>query len=453
MLMRPGAKRRTIVVATAAAAITAISLAGASAPMASAAKAHKMTPAVGVHPTLVSAGATVGDGQVKFGCQTVRPGRLTCYGPDQIRAAYSIQPLLDQGKTGKGRTIVIVDAFSPPGVASDLATFDAKWGIPDPNLTIIAPQGGTPWDPTDGNQIGWAEETNLDVQWSHAVAPDANIVLVQANTNNDADILAATQYAIDNKLGDVISQSFGEDERCVDPAIFAAQTAMFKKAAREGITSFASSGDQGSAQPTCDGSNYSLAVSSPAVDPNVTGVGGTSLYADLTSGAYQSETVWNESAQFGAAGGGGYSVLVKRPGFQGDVVSGRYRAVPDISYDGGINNGVLAFLGPDIIGGAGGWFIFGGTSAGSPQWAGLAAIGAQIAHHRLGNINPALYDIGHSKKASQYFHDVTVGDNTFNPDPSLNIPGYAATPGWDAATGWGTPIASKLVPFLADALG
>jgi subtilase family serine protease len=454
MLMRPGAKRRTIVVTTAAAAITALSLAGASAPMASAAKAHKMTPAVGAHPTLVSAGAVQSDGQVKFGCQTVRPGRLTCYGPDQIRAAYSIQPLLDKGKDGKGRTIVIVDAFSPPGAASDLAHFSAVWGLPDANLTIVAPQGGTPWDPTDGNQVGWAEETNLDLQWAHAVAPGAKIVLVQANTNNDDDILAATQYAIDHKLGDVISQSFGEDERCVDPAIFAAQTAAFKKATREGISLFASSGDQGSAQPTCDGNSYSLAASSPAADANVTGVGGTSLYADLTSGAYQGETVWNESQSFGAAGGGGYSVLVKRPGYQGDVVKGRFRAVPDIAYNGGINNGVLAYLGPDVLGPArAGFYIFGGTSSGSPQWAALTAIGAQIAHHSLGNINPALYDIGHSEKASQYFHDVTVGDNAYNPDPTINIPGYAATPGWDAATGWGTPIASKLVPFLADALG
>jgi subtilase family serine protease len=378
---------------------------------------------------------------------------LTCYGPDQIRAAYSIQPLLDKGKDGRGRTIVIVDAYSPPNVAGDLATFDAVWGLPTPDLTIVAPQGGTPWDGTDGNQVGWAEETNLDVQWAHSVAPAAKIVLVQANTNNDDDILAATKWAVDNKVGDVISQSFGEDERCVDPAIAAAEHVVFQNATRKGITLIASSGDQGSAQPTCDGSNYSLAVSSPAADPLVTGVGGTSLYADLTSGAYQSETVWNESASFGAAGGGGYSVLQKRPGYQGDVVKGRMRAVPDVSYNGGINNGVIAYLGPEALGASAGFYIFGGTSAGSPQWAGLTAIGAQIAHHSLGLLNPALYDIGHSSKAGNYFHDVTVGDNAYNPDPTVSIPGYAAVPGWDAATGWGTPIASKLIPFLADALG
>jgi subtilase family serine protease len=445
MTTRSGVLRRTAVVGLAAATAIALSLVGTSVPNASAAKSHRVTPAVGAHPTLVSAGAAAADGTVRFGCQTVRPGRLVCYGPDQIRAAYSIQPLLDAGKTGKGRTIVIVDAYSPPAVASDLHTFDAVWGLADPQLTIVAPQGGTPWDGNDPNQVGWAEETNLDVQWAHAVAPEAKIVLVQANTNNDDDILAATKWAVDNKVGDVISQSFGEDERCVDPAILKAQHKVFEDATRKGITLIASSGDQGSAQPTCDGSTYSLAASSPASDPLVLGIGGTSLKADLTSGAYQSEQVWNESTPYDAAGGGGYSVLYKRPGYQGDAVSGKQRVVPDVAYNGGINGGVIAFLGPDIIGGNGGFFIFGGTSAGSPQWAGLTAIGAQIARHPLGLLQPAIYDVAHSKKYTQYFHDITVGDNTFAPvDDPLPLVGELRLPP-SSCPSWPTLSGSHLV--------
>ena len=461
MSMTSGALRRTTAGLATAAAAVALGLTGTVAPAATAAPArsgHTMTPAVGARPHYVAAGDPRPGASVQFGCQAVRPGRLTCFGPDQIRAAYSIQPLLDRGITGKGRTIVIVDAFSPPAVAADLATFDAAWGIPDPDLTIVAPQGATPWDGNDANQVGWAGETNLDVQWAHVVAPGARIVLVQATTNDDADILAATQWAVNNRVGDVISQSFGEDERCVLPSIARAEHEMFEKATERGITLIASAGDQGSAQPTCDGSSYSLAASSPAADPLVTAIGGTSLDADLTTGSYRSETVWNETDLFGAAGGGGYSVLERKPSYQRGVVAGRHRALPDVSYDGGINNGVLTYFGDDAAGGgpgSGGFYIVGGTSAGSPQWAGLTALAAQIAHRRLGLINPTLYALGRSRLASLVFHDVTMGNNGYAFDnrsgTHVTIPGYPATRGWDPATGWGTPIASFLVPVLAAA--
>jgi len=453
MAFRSRTLRRSGLVIAPAIAALALSVVGTSTVTAAARpQSHPVTPAVGMHPHLVSAGAALStSGQVKFGCQTVRPGRLTCYGPDQIRAAYSIQPLLNAGNDGRGRTIVIVDAYSPTGAASDLAHFDSVWGLPAPNLTIVAPQGGTAWDPTDPNQVGWGEETNLDLQWAHSVAPGAKIVLVQANSSQDADILAATKWAVDNRVGDVISQSFGEAESCVDPTLLAQEHQMFADATRKGITLIASAGDQGSAQPTCDNTSYILSASSPASDPLVLGVGGTSLSADLTTGAYGSETVWNESNPFDSAGGGGYSTVYSRPNYQGDAVQGSARGVPDVSYNGGINNGVLGYLGPQLLGPYAGWYIFGGTSAGSPQWAGLTAIGAQMAHRRLGLLNVTLYDVANSERYGRYFHDITVGDNSYNPVdyPTISIPGYAAGPGWDAASGLGTPIASNLVPFLA----
>ena len=125
----------------------------------------------------------------------------------------------------------------------------------DPSLgtfTQVAPDGLTPFVPGDPNMTGWAEEISLDVLWSHAIAPGANIVLVLAKSDADADLLSATKYAVDNNLGDVISQSFGENESCVDPTLLAQEHQVFADATMKYITIFASSGDEGAALPTCD---------------------------------------------------------------------------------------------------------------------------------------------------------------------------------------------------------
>ena len=132
-----------------------------------------------------------------FGCQTrtIDNPLGACYGPDQIQTAYGIKPLLANDFDGTGRTIVIVDAFQSPTIQQDLALFDTAFGLPAPTLNIIAPDGLTPFDPNDANQVGWSAEISLDVQWAHAVAPGATIDLVLAKSNNDADILSATKYA------------------------------------------------------------------------------------------------------------------------------------------------------------------------------------------------------------------------------------------------------------------
>src|SRR5262249_44403692 len=145
-----------------------------------------------------------------FNCQVRATNR--CYSPQQIRTAYDIQPLLDQDIDGTGHTIVIVDAFQSPTIQHDLALFDSTFGLPDPTFNINAPDGLTPFDPNDGNQVGWSAEISLDVEWAHAVAPGATIDLVLAKSNEYADILSVTKYAVDHNLGDVISQSFGEAE-------------------------------------------------------------------------------------------------------------------------------------------------------------------------------------------------------------------------------------------------
>src|SRR4029077_16394942 len=302
-----------------------------------------------------------------------------------------------------------------PTIASDLQTFDATMGLPNPSFTEITPAGSPPpFDINDHNQFGWSVETTLDVEWANVTAPGATIVLAVAPSNNDSDILNTTTYVVDHNVGDVISQSFGEAEACMDPTLLSEQHALFAKAVRKGITLFASSGDSGASQASCDPNSTAalFAPSTPASDPNVTGVGGTTLTADPTTGAYQSETAWTEP--FGCnppavapadvnCSGGGFSTISSRPGYQSALQKNRARGVPDVAYNAGLSGGVLIYsatinVAEGLPASAAAFFIVGGTSAGSPQCAGLAADAVQLGRHRMGNIAPALYSIAKAKK-------------------------------------------------------
>jgi subtilase family serine protease len=420
-----------------------------------------------------------------------------CYDPYQMRHAYGIDSLIADGYTGKGSTILIVDAFQSPNIVSQLNTFDTFYGLPGLNglgnasdsslgfFKQIAPDGLTPFDQTDPNQVGWAEEISLDVLWAHAIAPGANIILDLSKTNDDADILSATKYAVDRNLGDIVSQSFGENESCVDPTIASQEHRVFAEATLKGMTLFASSGDEGAAQTTCDGNSWTKAASSPAADPLVTAVGGTELvaadYCLLAAqscnpatapapGTHLGETAWNEGPPYGdfqdefdstLATGGGFSVLFDQPYYQHGLASNHRgprhhgndagRGEPDVSYSAAVLHGVLTYL--DIPGIPAGFYRFGGTSAGSPQWAALMAIVNQKAHRHLGFINGALYDVGHShSKYTQGFFDITQGTNSaVEPDSDgnpVNVDGFDAHKGWDATTGLGSPQASALVGLL-----
>jgi subtilase family serine protease len=446
------------------AAAVAVALVGASASLAAGPTTHpiKVSPELS-GPQRQSAGSNV------FDCQSAPIDGTEgprCYQPSQIQQAYGYSGLLSSGVDGRGKTIVIVDAYSSPSIVSDLKDFDRDMGLPDTTFTITSVGNVPAFDINDGNQVGWAEEISLDVQWAHAMAPRAAIDLVEAASNRDADILAATKYAIDHKLGDVISQSFGEAESCVDPALLRQENALFAKATKEGMTLFASSGDSGASQPSCDGSSAILAASSPASDPNVTGVGGTTLNADGVTGSYIGETAWTEplfGCNFPAVdfndincSGGGFSTAYARPAWQKPLVKGggphAGRGVPDVSYDAGVNGGVLTHIGflltlfgfgqDDPL-----YFIFGGTSAGTPQWAGLTADADQLAKHDVGNINDNLYKLTHGPHphGAASFHDITTGTNDV---VELGGNGYNAGPGWDAVTGLGTPNAAKLLPAL-----
>ena len=435
------------------------------------AEAGRVSPQSAVGPRAATASMAAPNYSL-FTCQVVNlsPG-ATCYDPYQMRRAYGTDKLLAAGYAGAGRTIVIVDAFQAPYLDFDVGTFSAFYGLPAANVQQIAPDGMVAWDPNDANMVGWSSEITLDVTWAHAIAPAAKIVLVLAKTNDDADILIAVRYAVDHDLGDVISMSFGENESCTDPDLLAGYHEVFANATRKNITLFASSGDQGAAQQTCDGKSWTRAVSSPASDPLVSGVGGTELHAaryclaavgcnpaaNPAFGTYQSEIVWNEFLS--ESTGGGVSVLFDAPPYQKSAVNASGRAVPDVAYNAAILHGVLVFwsgndpLNPDPNLNTRGFYLFGGTSAGAPQWSAILAIANQVAGHRLGYLNSAFYQIRQTPpNYGASFHDITSGNNSVIEEDSTNqdvvVAGFVAGSAWDATTGIGSPKVDGIVGRL-----
>jgi subtilase family serine protease len=394
-----------------------------------------------------------------FGCELRSfsgPG-LPCYGPDAIRKAYGLDSIIASGTDGTGQTIVIIDAYGSPTLEADLATFDSVFGLPaPPSLQQIRMPGSTPFDFSSPNQLGWAEETSLDVQWAHAIAPGANIILVAAATNNDDDMLAAQEYAINQQLGSIISESFGESELAlmqlgnVGQAIFDANEKSYKKAVAKQISVLVSSGDDGSAGFDVNGVEQAIPVANyPASSPNVTTVGGTNLFFGANgkanpNGAYLGELVWNDG--FGA-GGGGVSLQFSVPDYQEGVKqlnpTSTGRGYPDVAYNAGVFGGVIVRLG--FLGGASGFYIFGGTSASAPQWAGITALVNQRSKHPAGFLNKSLYKLGKLGQLQPLMHDITQGDNSLD-----GVPGYPAAAGWDFATGWGTPSAGMVDALVRD---
>ena len=424
----------------------------------------------------VDQSSTAGPQYGLFTCQLVGRTASDCIDPYEMRHAYQVDSLIAGGYDGTGQTIVILDAFDNPNVVNQVATFNGFYGLPATHLTKVAPDGLTPFDPTDLNMRGWAEEISLDVEWAHAMAPGAKIVLVLAKSNNDSDIASALNYAVNNNLGNVISMSFGENESCLAPADQASYHNSFAAATAKHITLLASSADQGAALNTCDGNSWVKAVSSPASDPLVTGVGGTeltvakyclaSLGCDPTAnpapGTYQSETAWNEGLPFGDFGnifgfgtlstGGGFSVVFAEPPYQEGVIhGGKQRAVPDVAYSAAVEHGVLTYLA--IPGIPAGFYLFGGTSAGSPQWAAITAIANQRAGTSLGFLNAGIYRIVEASQVyANSFHDVTVGTNSSlqfdNNNNPITVIGFNAGTGWDPTTGAGSPKGAGIVSDL-----
>ena len=385
---------------------------------------------------------------------------IHCYQPAQFEKAYDLAPLHSHGIDGRGETIAIVDSFGSPTIANDLHVFDQTFGLADPpSLKIITPAGPIPaFDPTNSDMVGWAEETTLDVEWSHVFAPGANILLVETPVSETEgvtgfpEIVKAENYVINHNMADVITQSFGATENTFPSkqSLLELRSA-FVNAYFHHVTVLGSSGDTGSTDYMLNGNDlYTFPVNSwPSSDPLVTSIGGTQLTLDDAGNRLAPDVVWNDGY---GAGGGGLSQVFSRPDFQNSVrkvVDGR-RGTPDISMSAAVDGSVVFYF--TFVPGREGFHLVGGTSEASPEFAGIVAMADQVAHHRLGWINGRLYDL-------QYHHnngivDVTLGNNGIGPFTNsdrntYNVPGYNAGPGYDLASGLGTIDAAKFVPELA----
>jgi subtilase family serine protease len=412
-------------------------------------------------------------GQPPTTAECLQQSGIACYGPQQFEQAYGLNPLYQAGLNGAGKTIVIVDSFGSPTIQSDLAKFDTDYGLPTPSLQIITPDGPVPpFDPNDTTMVGWAEETSLDVEYSHAIAPGANILLVETpvaeteGTTGFPEIVEAENYVIDHHLGDVISQSFGATEETFpDPQSIYGLRSAFINAALHHVTVLAGSGDAGPTNATASPDAmdfYPFQVNSwPSSDPLVTSVGGTHLQLDAAGNRLGPDSVWNDGTElfnlFGppytpAAGGGGLSSVFGRPSYQDSVrdVVHHQRGTPDVSMSAAVDGGANVYLG--FLGADSGYYTIGGTSEASPEFAGIVAIADQAGGRDLGLLNPRLYGSGGSGLS-----DITVGNNTVtfeNPagDPypgPHTVPGYDAVPGYDLASGLGTPNGAATIAELA----
>jgi subtilase family serine protease len=323
------------------------------------------------------------------------------YTPAQIEMAYGFIALPGNGA---GQKIAIIDAYGSPTIVNDLNVFCAEYGLPKTTGSIVYPEGKPA-----GSDSGWALETSLDVEWAHAIAPGAQIILVVARSDNFNDLLGAIDYAVSIGANEV-SMSWGSSE-------FSGESYYDSHFNVNGVFFTASAGDSGAG------------VMWPAVSPYVIGVGGTTL--NLTAqGAVLSETAWDGS-------GGGVSAYEPRPSYQNGWNTKSGRGVPDVSYDADPDTGVPVYMTNNPYS-RNGWVELGGTSVGAPQWAALIAIANGFHTFSAGDSAvSSLYIIG-GMDYPYYFRDVTKGNNG----------GFSAMPKYDFVTGLGSPLADDIVPYL-----
>jgi subtilase family serine protease len=450
------------------------------------------------HPTVVDA-QLVASGTTPPTQAQCNAINRRCFNPQSEETSYNLGPLYAAGHMGQGETIAIVDSFGSETIAHDLAVFDTAFNLPhmcgEQGLTSNCPAGTpsfselkqgnvntNPQPPNHGTRQQdhsiWALEVALDVEWSHSMAPMANILLVTTPTAETLgvqgfpDFMKGEQTVIDNHMASVISQSFASAEEAFNSTQSLLNLRFaFQDAQANHVTMLASSGDSGTANikktPVKTPTTIPFpTVEWPASDPLVTGVGGTYECTNAVTGLGVDSVSPPVNCQANPGvreigwidAGGGFSHVFSKPSFQdtlpaGSTAIGSMRGVPDIALQASSRTGVLIYsTNPNISTNVNdlGWFVIGGTSSGSPQWAGLIAIANEMnGHHPLGYINPALYAV--ASNPAEYaadFYDVTTGNNQANP----SIPGYPATTGWDPVTGLGTPNAAHLLPDLITAV-
>lgn len=389
---------------------------------------------------------------------TTCPGYLSslpdCQTPRTMRIAYGMEALTERGLTGKGQTVVDIVSYGSPMLQRDINVFDQQYGLPPITLQVVSPLGTVPFNPRTPDMLGWAEETTLDVEIIHAMAPEAGIVVMTSpvdeteGTVGMPEFLELEQYAVQHKLGQIFSQSYvasettladGPGQQLVDNyASFYQQITT-----QQGWTVLSGSGDHG-ATDFSDIASTQLSptpiVNFPADVPWVTAVGGTTLSQSANSYA---ETAWDKS-------GGGLSKFFSEPDFQKSMPAAAQaqlqgqRGLPDVAANADPATSMAIYFN-------GRWQQVGGTSASTPLWAAIIAVADQMAGRPLGFINAGLYKVAMSAKGQQDFRDITSGNNSYGIG-SMQVTGYPATQGWDPVTGWGSPVAEKLLPDLIAAV-
>ncbi|MGD0137521.1 MAG: S53 family peptidase [Tepidisphaeraceae bacterium] len=354
---------------------------------------------------------------------------LSGFTPAQIETAYGFNQITFDGGAvagnGAGQTIALVEVDNDLTLNTDLGNFDAAYGLPNPgsgwSLSVVGETGGAP--PATATTGSETIETALDVEWAHAIAPAANILVVEANSGRDGDLYPAALEAASTSGVSVVSMSYTRVELGLDPDEEGYYTTP---TGHSGVTFVAAAGDSA-------GPNH------PANSVNVVGVGGTSLTLGANN-AYQSETVWNN--QYGTTGGG-TSQYEPEPDYQSAVQNTGFRTTPDVAYDADPLTGFEIYV---TVNGVSEKGSIGGTSAGAPQWAALFAIADQgRALNGLDSLDgpsqtlPMLYALVGTPLYSQAFHDITTGTNGE----------YSAGSGYDETTGLGSPQANVLVQYLA----
>lgn len=336
--------------------------------------------------------------------------------PNQVRNAYGFNTIPAKGK---GQVIAIVDAFDDPRIEADLGVFTKHFGLASCTtkngcFKKIYASGKRP-----RTDAGWSGEIALDVEWAYAMAPQAKIMLVEAASDSLEDLFKAIQVAVD-KGATVVSMSWGGGE-------FAQQTTYDQIFNNPNVTFVASSGDNGA------GTMY------PASSPYVLGVGGTTLTID-SHGNYYGETAWSGS-------GGGLSTIEAWPASQSGLPipqANNMRGVPDVAYNADPQTGFAVYNSVPSDEGTG-WQVVGGTSAGAPQWAAIAAVvNSSIGSNLGGNFSNLLYAIANSNTGSYIYNFNDVSDGA-NGDCDYFC---SAQEGYDYVTGLGTPELGTLIPDL-----
>jgi hypothetical protein len=352
--------------------------------------------------------------------------------PAQFRNAYDLGAIrFSSGSSssvsgdGSGQTVAIVDAFDDPTIASDLAAFDARFGLSAPGSFLKIDQRGKQitGSPNINSDAAWAMEISLDVEWAHSVAPRAGIVLVEADSSAWSDINAAIHTAANYPGVSVVSMSFGISENAFNPVAAGYDTAFAQPSGHNPVSFVAAAGDDGAL-------GYGTAPSWPASSPYVLAVGGTTL--NLTSGSqYLSETAW-------AGTTAGNSLYEAQPTYQLGVQNSGHRQVPDVSLDADPKTGV-AVLSTSSHGSGSGWFQVGGTSLAAPAWAAFLAIADQgRALNNLPTLGQAQADV------------YTVSRSSFNTVRSAFNPTAVVTKSLDPQTGLGTIRGNVLANALAN---